>query len=111
MSKSNKTKIAELDRLVVIESKTTTLDAFGAEISTWTPYAVVWAKRRSRPAREFFTAGRVVREEDVFYMMRYREDIDTTMRLVDNGVPYDIHEIRLGDERNRWMELRVWKAS
>lgn len=104
-------EVAKLDRKVSIESKQITLDQVGGEVITWVPVASVWAAKRFRPGREWYQAGRTISEALVWFVLRYRADLDTTMRLVDSSEVYDILSIAPDETRKHFMqfECRVVK--
>lgn len=103
-------KIAELDRQIIISSKTITLDSVGGEVETWSTLHTVWAKRTSRPSREFYEAGRVISEQLYYYTIRHLTDLNTTLRLTDGSDIFDILEIRYSDQRDYMVQLTCRKV-
>lgn len=97
--------LGKLDRKVTIQSKTESRDEYGQEVASYSTFGSVWANRRSRPADEFFEAGRVVSEQLYYYTIRYIDGIGFTMRLVDGSEVFDIVEIRIGDKRKQYLQL------
>lgn len=66
-------------------------NSFGERTGTGTTVATVWAERRARTAREYLEGKRESAALQVDYIIRYRTDIDETMKVVDaDGQVYDI---------------------
>lgn len=62
----------------------------GEEQVTWATIAEPWAEIVPMSAREFFTAGAEQSEVRGRIVIRYREDIDASMRIVYRGKYYAI---------------------
>ena len=75
---------------VQIQAKTVAHDDHGAPVATWTPVATVWASLEATSTREWFAAQQVQSEVTQRIRIRYRTDIDATMRVVHKGRVYDI---------------------
>ena len=66
-------------------------DSFGGRTGTGPREATVWAQRRALTAREYIEGKRESAAVRVEYIIRYRNDIDETMVVVDaSGQVYDI---------------------
>ena len=81
--------MARLNRVITIEHNVETRDRFGSVISGWVLLAEVWAERLSvKPAERFIkTSARTVNKSTSQLRMLQREDVDETMRVIDdNGV-------------------------
>ena len=93
-------KAGKLDRRGQIKVKTSTRDAYGAEILTYSVLATVWAEIMPVSGREYFSVAQFIPEASLKIRMRYREDFDETAKLSHDGVDYDIlyiAEIGRGD--------------
>ncbi len=104
-----KLNAGDLDHQVTIQQRSVARDpAFGAEVPTWSDLATVWAKvlesstpppsNRGQPER----VDAYVRPTKVY--IRWRSDVDTTMRLSHNGQLLKIDgtaEIN----RRQWLEM------
>lgn len=65
-------------------------DEYGAPQGTWTDVATVWAEVNPQSGREFI-AGQAEHGELLYKVaMRYRADVDATMRLVWQGHTLEI---------------------
>ena len=88
--------IGALDTRARIERKNVTQDAtYGTEVVTWTSVAEVWCSiKDALPANaETIEHGMALAKHSATIRMRYRSDIDTTMRIVverDTPVTYQI---------------------
>lgn len=97
-------KIGTLDRRVTIESATTTQDASGQPVETWTTFATVWAARKDVRGRERFDAAQRLAVRTAVYRIRWIAGLSEKMRIVDAGATYDVTGIA-EDYRQGWAEL------
>lgn len=76
-----------MDRRIIIRQKVVAKDAVGAQAFTWTVLDTVWAERRDQsPSRsEAMRTGLEQRRDQVRYRIRYRSDVDSSMRVDDDG--------------------------
>jgi SPP1 family predicted phage head-tail adaptor len=76
--------IGMLDSLVTIEKKSVTRDAVtGAEVVTWTPTTTAWARvvESATASDESLRSGMATYARPTRVLMRWREDVDPTMRV------------------------------
>lgn len=94
-----------LDRRITIEQLVETQDDVGQPIQTWTERATVWAGRRDIRGRERFMAAQELAERSATWVIRFRDDVRATDRLIDDtGAAWDIEAVaELG--RRQWLEL------
>lgn len=88
-------RAGQLDRQILIERKSVTQDpTFGTELVTWVPLSTVggqpewyWAQvQDALPSRaESVTQGLAVARNQVRVRMRYRDDVDSSMRVTERG--------------------------
>ena len=100
--------MARLNRVITIEHNVETRDRFGSVISGWVLLAEVWAEKLSvKPAERFIkTSARTVNKSTSQLRMLQREDVDETMRVIDdNGVTWDIIGIIKNDRRFQTLQL------
>lgn len=83
-------KAGKLDRRILIQTKTTTRDSYGAEIISYTTLANVWAEILPVSGREYFLAAQFVPEAQLKIRIRYRTDFDETAQIIYNSTTYDI---------------------
>lgn len=83
-------KAGRLDRLVTIQTFTTTKNSMGEETKTWSDFAEVYARKRDISSREFFEAGARQAEITTEFTIRYRSDVTTQMRIQLDGNTYQI---------------------
>lgn len=65
----------------------------GAMISTWVTIARLWAEIVPQSAREFMAASAEQSEVRGRMVIRYRQNIDHSMRIVHRGMYYAIHGV------------------
>lgn len=74
-------KIGELSDRIIVQQATRTEDAAGGGSYAWANFATVWSKVEPLQGREFFTAQQFAAQVSHRVTLRYREDIDATMRV------------------------------
>jgi SPP1 family predicted phage head-tail adaptor len=77
----------------------------GITKETWIPAFTCWAGAAPLSGREFFQAAAVNRETEIRFTIRYRKDVDSTMRLSFNGADYHITAITDPQMRHAKLEL------
>lgn len=84
--------IGNLDRRICIQTSTETRGASGQEVLTWTTWVECWAGIEYPGTRsdEQVIADQEVSMTTVFFIIRYRDGINQKMRIMYNGVYYDI---------------------
>lgn len=87
----------ELNRSIVIQSKTVAQDSFGEPVETWAKIHTrdsLAARVMPQRGNERFTAQQVVGEAVTTFKIRYRSDVTTLNRIVYDGRNWDIHDVR-----------------
>ena len=95
-----------LNRIILLQSRVKTRDAFGSEIEGFVDLAKVWANVNQTGTSEKFNndAKRTVALRNATMRIRWRDDVSETSRVVYDGLAWDIEGIaRLG--RRRELEL------
>lgn len=102
-------ELGELDQRITFQERAPGQDALGQANGAWQNIAVrptVWARARGITGRERFVSGQMQAEAPVTFWIRFRSDINTTMRVLWNGQP---HEMVAPPSRvkgsTRWLEL------
>ena len=89
-----------LNKKITIQYQAKARDSFGAEVITWTDAATVWAKITPLRGKEFFAAQQINAESTIKISIRYRSNINTTMRLKYGSRYFYILEMHNVDERS-----------
>jgi SPP1 family predicted phage head-tail adaptor len=79
-----------LDQRITLQAPTATLDDRGQRVLDWATVAEVWAQAQPLRGREFFAAGAMQSQVEVRFRIRWRPDVQGTMRILWRGVPYAI---------------------
>ena len=83
-------EIGKLNKRITFQNFTMTENEAGFPIQAWADYTTVWASARNLSGREYFAAAAVQQEKTVEFEIRFRADIDATMRITFRGQSYDI---------------------
>lgn len=98
-----------LDQRITLQQRVAAVDAAGQDNYTWAPLAAlaeVWASAEPIRGREFFAASGEQAAVDVRFTIRWRGDLDGTMRLVWRGRPYALMAEPIDVQgRREWLEL------
>lgn len=93
-------------RITIEKSGQTQDPTTGEMITGWQLVATVWADKRPSSAREFKQSQAGQSEITGEFQIRYRDDIDATMRIVHNGKVYNIEGVLEDDETGlEWLTL------
>jgi head-tail adaptor len=120
-------RTGQLDRRVTIEKKVVTQDAtYGTETITWTPLVVLpgsptvaapfWANVVDvQPSRsESVKQGLALARNQTRVTLRYRSDVDSSMRITVHGDSDVVYQIVGGPAmigRKEWLEMVCEKYS
>jgi SPP1 family predicted phage head-tail adaptor len=80
----------ELNQRIVVEASIPTTNAIGDSILEWRPIATIWASKQHKTSREFYAAQKVNAEITDLFIIRYRANVTTRMRVSYNGKHYNI---------------------
>lgn len=79
-----------MDQRITIQRRVDARNAMGENAYTWQDVATVWARAEPLRGREWFAAAQMQATADVRFTIRYRADLDATMRVLWQGQPHDI---------------------
>lgn len=74
-------RAGELNRRIVIQIPKVTRDDYGDTNETWEDFATVWAEIITSGGREFYAAQKQNAETSAVFRIRYREGLNTRMRI------------------------------
>ncbi len=97
-------RAGELHHRVTFLHKQVTVQK-GITKETWIPAFTCWAGAAPLSGREFFQAAAVSRETEILFTIRYRRDVDASMRLRFDGADYNITAI--ADPQMRHVKLEL----
>lgn len=83
----------KLDRRITIQSLVETQDDFGQPVQTTVVLATVWANVAPLRGKEPFQGEQFNAQQVVVFTVRWRDDVDATMRIEHEGETYDIQSV------------------
>lgn len=92
--------IGELRKRLEIQNYGRAENEVGEEVKQWQPYVQLWAKFETSSVKGQVEAGKVTESVVHEIVIRYRQDLDTTMRVVYKGKNYNINHVVNDHERN-----------
>lgn len=78
----------ELSERITIEQASTSQDAVGQAVNSWSTVATVWAGVNPLSGREFFAAGATQSQETIVFRIRYMAGLTSAMRVSWQGNAY-----------------------
>lgn len=96
-------RAGRLREQVTIEKRTTSLDAYGGDVSAWATLATVWAAVEPVSVREQTKQGGTQQVGLTRFIFRYQAGIalDETCRLVHDSIPYAVDSVINDGQRDR----------
>ena len=87
--------IGQMNRRIEIQRQSVSRDDYGSQVVSWQEVAKVWARVTQFQQGEDFEndADRIVAFRNARIRIRYRSDVDETMRLIYDDLPWDIKGI------------------
>jgi SPP1 family predicted phage head-tail adaptor len=82
-----------LDRRITIETNSPTVSASGHRAAGWSTFATIWASKRDVRGDERFRAAQIEDRVETVWRIRFRTDLDPTMRILYRGDYYEIKGI------------------
>ena len=95
---------SSLNQRVTIEHLVSGQDAIGQPVQTWTTLATVWADVRHLSGLETIKADAETSVVKASIRIRYRADVNATMRATLDGRVYAIKAVLPGG-RKAWLDL------
>lgn len=97
--------IGQLNSRVVIEQRSTSTDALGQPVETWTTFATLWASIKHASGLETIKAGADASIVKASIRIRYRTDVTAAMRVKHHGTVYEINAVLPDEESAQYADL------
>lgn len=92
--------IGDLCERVTVEQNFAVADGGGDSVPDWATYRKLWAAADVVSGKEVTLADRTTIVVNIKFTLRYRRDVDETMRIVWRNRKYPIAFIQPGDDKN-----------
>jgi head-tail adaptor len=83
---------------------------FNEKVSSWSTFTTLWARRRFKALGETDRAKQLTSTDEVMYECRY-SNVDTTMRIVSDGVTYQITKVEVLGRKESMVLTAIKKDS
>jgi SPP1 family predicted phage head-tail adaptor len=100
-------RIGQLTQRIAIERDVTQSDGAGGQEKTATIIANIYAYVRNKSTRELLAAQQVSATASVIFVVRWRDDVLPSDRLVWKGVRYNITSPLDLNSRNPFLEIEA----
>jgi len=97
----------QLNRKITISQSVLVDDGYGGDTETWTTVVTPWAFIKPKSGGEKMHSQRLDATGMASVFIRYRDDIDETMKVTYAGKDYQIRSIVDIEEAHIWMELLI----
>ena len=101
------TNPGELNKLVTLKTRSSTVDPGGFQKEALTTLAVVWAKWVGLHGSEAWAANSVNAQRAATVMIRYRADVDETCLITLDGLNYEIISMDDIQQHHEYIELKL----
>ena len=98
-------KAGQLKHRIVIEQQTQTKNAIDEIILTWSTFCTVWAAIEPATGQTYYAANQLESKVDGRVRIRYRDDLDPTMRIKFGDRILNIVSIIKPQENKRELHL------
>lgn len=98
-------RTGDLRYRLTLQEKIATRDVIGGEIVAWIDVAMVWGDVDAISGREANIANQLRAVVTLRVVIRRREGVDPTMRVLWNGDPLNIEEVVPPDPQDSFMVL------
>jgi SPP1 family predicted phage head-tail adaptor len=95
-----------LNERIAIQARVNDENSRGEKTYTYATFSTVWAEANPKKGREFMAASQLQGEGPAVFKIRYRTDLDRTMRVVWKGVTYELKSPPVDEHNTReWLYL------
>lgn len=105
-------RAGRLNKRIVVQQKTPAIDEFEGTVYGWSTFATAWARVVHLKGRELVAAQAAKSEITTKFNLRYMAGLSSEMRILYNGVAYDIEFIDDVDEAHRelWIMAKAGRS-
>lgn len=107
MAYKTNTNVGKLNKRITFLTAPEGTDEDGFPVVDWQAYKTVWGEVYTLKGRNFYQAAKDNVQDLMQVTVRYRDDIDDTMRLRIKGVTYRITSIMNDNLENQWLTIHV----
>jgi SPP1 family predicted phage head-tail adaptor len=103
---SSKYSARDLDQRVTLQRQLANQDGLGNSTGQWVDVADVWARVQPLRGKEFFAAGQMQSSAEVRIVIRWRDDVLPTWRVMWGDTPHEIVAPPANiDGQKHWLEI------
>ena len=94
-----------LKHKITFQKRAINKDLEGIQNRSWSDYIILMAQYIPQVGKEIFQEGSVISINTTTFKIRYRKDIDTTMRIISQFGIYNINDVT--DDGGKHRELII----
>ena len=99
--------IGDLRHRITFQRLISTVNENGFEDEAWQDYKTAWASVSNLSGREYYQAAAIQAEKTIKFLVRYIEDIDTSMKIIFKDKQYNITSIDNMKYKNKYIEIKA----
>ena len=95
----------DFDEYVTVQRLIQSDDGFGGKTSSWVDRTGLWCKVIDKSGGEGELNGRIEATESIECITHFRDDLDSTDRLLLDGVYYDVKRLENVNRKRRYLKI------
>jgi len=103
-------RAGELDQRITFQARQVTSDGMGGDSFVWVNLCDAWARVRPKSGREVTEFDRVNAEAGYLFVVRNRQDITDSNRILWDGEPYNIQVRKQPKKRALYLEIDAYRG-
>lgn len=103
--------VGEMNNRITLQYPTRVSDAMGGFTETWISAATVWAKKTTHRSNEAVQAMALTGRATHNYRVHYREDVDSSWRILEGTVLMSITGPPVEVGRRTWLDITVMEIT
>lgn len=97
--------IGKLNKRITIQQQSTTYDAVGQLVESWSTFATVWANIKHKSGAETIKSDAIASTVQASMRIRYKQGVSAGMRVLYKDAQYDVLAVLPHVDDNRYVDL------
>ena len=97
--------IGKLNKRITIQQQSSTYDAVGQLVESWSTFATVWANIKHKSGSETIKSDAIASTVQASMRIRYKQGVSAGMRVLYKDAQYDVLAVLPHVDDNRYVDL------